>query len=299
MTGATVEQLLEVARDQLGYHEGWNGRHWTNANKFGAAFGADQQPWCAWFVRWCMEHAKVQPGSFPLSGSCTTNMEWAKAHRRWFTTGGRAGDIAIFNSRVGGMRAVHTGIVERVVSTGVYDCIEGNTNTDGSPEGNAVLRRRRKADRIIGFIRPDYAPAPVKEAASVPTKTMTPWPEGAAPFMDLTADKPLTVEAGAYRELGRFILPADGRFEPSAAIRMPDGTWARTRWVRVGWGADKDGRDETGCNPLLPAPDGKATSYTPKGHAIKGGGPLAFEIKVYGAASVVLPVAKLMVARVA
>lgn len=152
------------------------------------------------------------------------------------------------------------------------------------------------------FARPAQTHFAMPEEAAVPApaKTMSPWPEGAAVIIDRTADgKPVKVAAGGYVELGRIILPADGRFLPSAAIRLPAGTWARWRFARIGWGGDPDGHDEIGCALLAPAPDGLATSHTPAGHPIKGGGPLAFEIKVYGATSVALPTVKLMASRLA
>lgn len=129
------------------------------------------------------------------------------------------------------------------------------------------------------------------------SKHLADWPEGAGALQDLSG---VRVQTGAYRRLGTIILPKGGTFLPSAAIRLPEGCWARWRFARIGWGSDPDGHDETGAQPLLPAPDGAATSYTPAGHPMSGGGPLAFEIKVYGPSAVIaLPVAKLMAKRLA
>ena len=110
---------------------------------------------------------------------------------------------------------------------------------------------------------------------------------------------PIEVLANRYVELGRIDLPAGSRFEPSAAIRLPGGCWATWKFVRVGWGADPDGLDETGCQPLYARPDGKPVSHTPKGHIMKGGGPLSYQICVFAPTDKVsLPTVKLMLNKV-
>ena len=110
---------------------------------------------------------------------------------------------------------------------------------------------------------------------------------------------PLEVPTGHYHELGRIDVPAGSRYEPSAAIRMDSGCWATWKFVRVGWGADPDGMDETGCQPLFARPDGKPVSHTPKGHIMKGGGPLSYQICVFAdTPTVALPTVKLMLNKV-
>lgn len=113
------------------------------------------------------------------------------------------------------------------------------------------------------------------------------------------AKPPLEVPAGAYHELGRIAVPAGSRYEPSAAIRLPAGCWATWKFVRIGWGADPDGTDDTGAQPLFARPDGKPVSHTPKGHIMKGGGPLSYQICVFtDAGTVELPTVKLMLNKV-
>jgi hypothetical protein len=75
-------------------------------------------------------------------------------------------------------------------------------------------------------------------------------------------------------------LPAGGHYVVTLQIRMPRGAWAEARMVRVGWGKDPDGRDETGYHTFAARPDGRATSdsFT---HALAGGGPLAFEVNLH------------------
>ena len=45
----TAEQILQVARGELGYTESPAG---SNRTKYGAWFGLNGQPWCMMFVQW-------------------------------------------------------------------------------------------------------------------------------------------------------------------------------------------------------------------------------------------------------
>ncbi|HSO05586.1 MAG TPA: hypothetical protein VLQ92_13955 [Candidatus Limnocylindrales bacterium] len=75
-------------------------------------------------------------------------------------------------------------------------------------------------------------------------------------------------------------IPGGGHYVVTLQIRMPRGAWAEARMVRVGWGRDADGRDETGYHTFVARPDGRATSESFT-HALAGGGTLAFEVKLH------------------
>lgn len=105
------------------------------------------------------------------------------------------------------------------------------------------------------------------------------WPAVGSSKVLEPSDKVL--KDGVYGEVGRIDLPKGGKFLLTLQGRLPQGSWARVEFQRVGWGNDPDGRDQTGSTPWLPAPDGKATSYT-HNHEIGGGGPVAYMIKPYG-----------------
>ncbi|HEX6886596.1 MAG TPA: hypothetical protein VF143_00710 [Candidatus Nanopelagicales bacterium] len=91
---------------------------------------------------------------------------------------------------------------------------------------------------------------------------------------------PVSVVPGVWSVVGAITLPAGGYYLLTLQIRMPRGSWAEGRMVRVGWGEDADGRDETGYHTFVPRPDGLASSdsFT---HALAGGGPLAFEVNLH------------------
>lgn len=101
--------------------------------------------WCMAFVYFILRKAGVD---FIKTGSCSAAYEWAKANNR-LTDKPQPGDV--FLLRGGNTGHKHTGIVTNVQGTYV-NTIEGNTNDDGSAEGDGVYRRTRKMTGL-DFIR--------------------------------------------------------------------------------------------------------------------------------------------------
>jgi hypothetical protein len=283
---STAEHALDLARAELGYQEGWSAGHWNNRNKFGASFGADGQPWCAFFVNWVLSHAGVPIGSIPTSGSCTANMNWARTHDRWHagTKGIRPGDVVIFNGHPGGT-PVHTGILEASTATSVTT-IDGNTNSSGAAEGNAVLRKTRPANRVIGFIRPDYT---AQEVAMVPTV------KAVADGKDVVLELPARmIPRGEWVSVARFgMLNAKRSYRLSTQVCLDLAqttgerpAYIKVRWAREGWGAAKAGELDTTSTTTFAVPDKLKTACPVKAHTEKdGGGIMATQVYVEGAGS--------------
>ena len=149
---ATAEQVLDIARAELGYTESPKG---SNKTKYGAWFGMNGQPWCMMFVQWCFDQAGA---TFLLpnttTASCGTMMRAAQAAGCWVTGNYRPGDVVIYDFP-GGAATDHTGIVESVTASGVI-AIEGNTGSGNNANGGQVQRRPRSNDVIKGAIRPAY-----------------------------------------------------------------------------------------------------------------------------------------------
>lgn len=61
------EEFLEIARSQIGYHEGYN-----NDTKYGKWYGLNHEPWCAMFVSWCSYQIGMDNIAFPRFAGCTT-----------------------------------------------------------------------------------------------------------------------------------------------------------------------------------------------------------------------------------
>ena len=149
---ATAEQVLDIARAELGYTESPKG---SNRTRYGVWFGMNGQPWCMMFVQWCF----AQAGASDLlpnttTASCGTMMRAAQAAGCWVTGDYRPGDVVIYDFP-GGAATDHTGIVESVTASGVI-AIEGNTGSGNDANGGQVQRRTRSNSLIVGAVRPAY-----------------------------------------------------------------------------------------------------------------------------------------------
>ena len=145
----TAEQILQVARGELGYKESPAG---SNRTKYGAWFGLNGQPWCMMFVQWCFRQADAQDLLPALTASCGAFMRSAQAAGRWVTGGYQPGDVVIYDFP-GGAATDHCGIVESVTDSGVI-AIEGNTGSGSDADGGQVQRRTRPLAYVVGAVRP-------------------------------------------------------------------------------------------------------------------------------------------------
>lgn len=80
---AYVEQLLEVARQELGYTEGPN-----NYSKYGLWSGDANAAWCAEFVCWCVDQVDRRHGT-GLLNAIYPNYSGQNTGRDWFISRGR------------------------------------------------------------------------------------------------------------------------------------------------------------------------------------------------------------------
>lgn len=98
-------------------------------------------PWCAAFVAWC----------FKMAGITTINSAYSP---NWFiksrlTKTPKQGDlIGIYFKNLG--RIAHVGFYDRADNSFVI-AVEGNTNDQGSREGNRVAKRRRLKTQIRAY----------------------------------------------------------------------------------------------------------------------------------------------------
>lgn len=174
----TTGRVLEVARSQIGVREGRSGGTWNNDTRYADEVPglewADGQPWCAVFVAWVAMRAGC-PELYPRTASCDVAGAWFKEQRRWSEY--PAIGAQVFYGYPHDLN--HTGIVvaydEVTIST-----VEGNTNDDGSREGDGVYRRvrDRRGTNVVGYgyplfpegifsADPAYAPRPVAKPSLV------------------------------------------------------------------------------------------------------------------------------------
>ena len=151
----TAVDTLAVARRNIGVVEGKN-----NSNPYAAVAGdANNQAWCASFVRACLVKAGVLKKGAPAA-YCPTFKASLPAVSR---ANVKPGDVMFIYFPSEG-RVAHTGLVEAVFKDHVVT-IEGNTDAAGGRTGGKVMRKQRSY-KNLSFVRPPYAkPAAPKAPA--------------------------------------------------------------------------------------------------------------------------------------
>ena len=168
MTGdGTWASVLQNLRNSVGYREGRN-----NANKFSRGLGRPAEFWCADFVEY---ELKISGVELIGTSAYTPKVEAQYKKAKRLGTRPRVGAQFFLYSPTAG-RVCHTGIVIGLLSGNRVRTIEGNTNDDGSANGNGVYVRIRPALRptnragIRSYGYPRYTPTK-KPAVPAPTKT--------------------------------------------------------------------------------------------------------------------------------
>lgn len=173
---------MRTAAGQVGVHEGRDRGDWNNIQRYSDEVPglewSQGQPWCATFVSWVALRAGAA-ALFPCTASCATGVAW-------FTARGRFSEYPAVGAQVfyGVGGSEHTGVVERFDGTRIYT-IEGNTNVNGSAEGDGVYRRvrERTSPRVYGYGYPKYAggidsadPAWPRRAPAPGSRALEPFP---------------------------------------------------------------------------------------------------------------------------
>ncbi|WP_174867868.1 peptidoglycan-binding protein [Streptomyces lasalocidi] len=177
----TVSMAIEIAKKEVGYREGYSNGHWNNQEKY-----ADMVPglewvddmagaWCAVFVSWVYLKAGLPKDAYCTTASVAQARDWAKKNGR-FSQYPAIGAMALF----GTSGSEHTGIVYAYDDTYIYT-VEGNTNADGSAEGNGVYlkKRERRSSRTYGYLYPKFPEGIV--SADPDWKSQAPKPETPQP----------------------------------------------------------------------------------------------------------------------
>ena len=174
---ATLEQILTLARKELGYRESPKD---SNRTKYGKWYELDGEPWCMMFVMWIFHQADAS-GLLPIrTASCSEFMTAAKKAKNWRkNTDLQPGDIVIFDFPGNASKAEHVGVVEELCGDSAYVMtIEGNTSMGDDSNGGMVMRRKRKRSLVAGAFRPAYdaeqSAAPNAEASAVPAPIEAP-----------------------------------------------------------------------------------------------------------------------------
>jgi hypothetical protein len=156
-----TEKVLNIAAGEVGVRETKPNRG-PRVDEYHAYAGRDPalaDSWCCQFVGWCFGHAAEALGiEDPLFPSSSVFRMWnANASSR--VTDPLPGDVFLIDHGDG---KGHCGIVTGIgFGEGVLTTCEGNTNVNGSRNGDGVYNRTRgMAEITLGFLRP----VPVNEA---------------------------------------------------------------------------------------------------------------------------------------
>ena len=180
---ATVSELLDIARQQIGVKESPPKSNNVRYNTwyYGREVSGAAYPWCMVFVQWVFDQAKVK---LPIrTASCGALMRAAQSAGCWVTGDYRPGDVVIYDFP-GGAATDHCGIVESVDGTYI-SAIEGNTSSTSDADGGAVERRARKFAQIVGAVRPTYD----KEVEEMRYNTVSECPSWARETVQKLVDK--------------------------------------------------------------------------------------------------------------
>lgn len=211
MTERTYERVIRIAKSQIGYHEGRSNGHWNNQEKYAPQVPglewAQGQAWCDVFVNWVALKAGAR-NLFPVSAGCDLSAaDWRKL--------GRFSEYPVLGGQIlysEGGHFVHTGIVVAYDAHTVTS-VEGNTNTNGSAEGDGVYLKvhDRSSSYVGGYGVPRFPDGvvsadprfahehPTKAGAHKPVKPVKPTPP-AKPVKPVKPAKPGHVK-GAIDEV--------------------------------------------------------------------------------------------------
>ncbi|MEU8122521.1 CHAP domain-containing protein [Spirillospora sp. NPDC049024] len=159
--GASAQDVIKLARTQVGTHEDGSGNSkfndWyagsplgeQNAHRIGAKSASvyKGQSWCDMFVSWLGQNT----GTKGMGADAYT-----VSHAKWFKKTGRFGEtpkpgaVVFFAWNGGGVKGVeHVGIVVKDNHDGTIKTIEGNT-------GDAVKQKVRDTSTVAGYGYPQY-----------------------------------------------------------------------------------------------------------------------------------------------
>jgi len=140
--------LLAAGKEaQRGVHEEGGNNRGHRVEEYLRSVGLGPgYPWCASFVNWSLEQAGVKVG--PDSGATIVWRNWARSHS-YTVNEPRRGDLFGWTNADG---TGHIGWVAEVRGKRIRT-VEGNTNKEGSREGDCVLSKWRTPTGKYWFIR--------------------------------------------------------------------------------------------------------------------------------------------------
>jgi hypothetical protein len=154
---STFDKIDRLARSQIGYHEGRSNGHWNNNQKYskelpGFAW-SNYQAWCATFVCWVFwKVGHYDLLETPSAGVDQLSVGFKRAGR-WSEYPAK-GAVVFYGVP---HDLSHTGICVDYDDDWIY-VVEGNTNGNGSREGDGVYlkKRFRRDSYVVGYGYPKF-----------------------------------------------------------------------------------------------------------------------------------------------
>jgi hypothetical protein len=143
-----IAEVIRVAQGTIGWREA-PGNSGPLVDKILASVGlaGSRAPWCAaWVVYVGDEAFGKEKNPYPRSAWSPDFVKAPDWNRGRGTKPGPADTFGIYFPSL--KRVAHTGLVEKLEGKMVVT-IEGNTNDDGSREGDGVYRKRRPLDTML------------------------------------------------------------------------------------------------------------------------------------------------------
>ncbi len=182
LTGNQRTDIVNVAKSQIGYQEGSSSSRLSgtvrgrgNYTEYGRWYGL-QNMWCAMFVSWCANVAKVSTSIVPKHSFTVSGLNWFKARGRAYSRANVAagkytpqpGDIIYFKSGRNSNPTNHIGIVTKYSGKTIYT-VEGNTSSATvSTNGGAVASKSYSIYNkyIVYICRPNYSGSNISSSSS-------------------------------------------------------------------------------------------------------------------------------------
>lgn len=251
----SARKVLAIAAGEVGYSR------WSDPKR-GTKYARETQPvlwpnekwllasgvaFCDIFVTWVFWKAGCLN---ILPGKQSYNVNYRASHGGHVSKSqAQPGDVLVFDWDMSTKRANHVGILEKVLTSGNFQCIEGNTSTGSKgsqSNGGRVARRVRRPSQVRYVIRPNWKAAPAPAASKGTSKP---------------ASKPACVKAPAFPlPAGYYYGPPSGPVQsvsgrgrnsrvPGDVIQV-NGRWRskglavwQARMQARGWGIGEDGAD--------------------------------------------------------
>lgn len=255
----SARKVLAIAAGEVGYSR------WSDPKR-GTKYARETQPvlwpndkwllangiaFCDIFVTWVFWKAGCLD---ILPGKQSYNVNYRASHGGHVSKSqAQPGDVLVFDWDMSTKRANHVGILEKRLSSGNFQCIEGNTTTGtrgSQSNGGRVARRVRRPSQVRYVIRPNWKAAPATGGGKGTSKPVAKPVSGAAclkaPAFPLPAGFYYGPPSGPRQSVsGRTknsrvpgdVIQVNGRWRSKGLA-----VW-QARMQARGWNIGKDGAD--------------------------------------------------------